>query len=149
VLVLSNSPPRTTGTWSADRFHTGDKISTVIDLAPMEADCDEQRATATTRARSAQLDADMFAFYRDVARVPETALVQLSCYHSALEAEAGAQDTPIPGVNTDTATITNAAATRRAAAEDSGIVDPMDEFEASMGAPFEGIDLGNTGFGPI
>ena len=104
----------------------------------MEADCDEQRATGTTRARSAQLDADMFAFYRDVARVPETALVQLSCYHSALEAEAGAQDTPIPGVNTDTATITNAAATRRAAAEDSGIVDPMDEFEASMGAPFEG-----------
>jgi len=90
VVVLANQPPDREGTWSKDRLYTNDKVSTVIDLAGVEKECDERRANTEHCGRGTDHDVALFEFYRDVAKLPNDELERLPCYKVALDAAAAA-----------------------------------------------------------
>ena len=90
VVVLANQPPDTEGTWSKDRLHTNDEVSTVVDLAGVEEECDERRANTEHCGRGTDHHVALFEFCRDVAKLPNDELERLPCHEVALDAAAAA-----------------------------------------------------------
>jgi len=79
VVVLANQPPDREGTWSKDRLNTNDKTSTVVDLAGVETECDERRASTKHCGRGPDHDVASFEFCRDAANLPKDELERLPC----------------------------------------------------------------------
>ena len=79
IVVLANQSPDAEGTWSKDRLNTNDKTSTVVDLAGVETECDERRASTKHCGRGADHDVASFEFCRDAANLPKDELERLPC----------------------------------------------------------------------